>query len=76
MNPRVEASIKSQQTTLGGILCGLTVKLDAYKAKFPTPDAGGPIKRAEFIRQEMKSGIDERRQLASRKPKRPAKLSL
>ena len=64
---QVEDSIKSQQTTLGGILCGLTVKLDAYKEKFPSPDSGGPIKRAEFIRQEMKTGINELRKIGSKR---------
>jgi hypothetical protein len=70
----VEESVKSQQTTLGGILCGLTVKLDAYKEKFPSPDTGGPIKRAEFIRQEMRTGIDELRKIGSKSAKPPLKL--
>jgi hypothetical protein len=64
----VEEMIRGQHITIGGILCGLTVKLDSYKENFPTPDTGGPVKRAEFIRQDMKQGIEQIRKAGFRKP--------
>lgn len=44
-------------TVMGRTLCGLSVKMDAWQKKFPDMDTGGPMKRAEFIMQEMKQGI-------------------
>jgi hypothetical protein len=40
-------------TTLGGILCALTVKMDSWSRKFPNRSTGGPQKRADFIAAEM-----------------------
>lgn len=64
----VEEMVRAQHITIGGILCALTVKLDSYKENFPTPDTGGPVKRAEFIRQDMKQGIEQIRKAGFRKP--------
>ena len=51
--------ISSQHTSIGGALCALSVKLDAWNNLFPDPDTGGPGKRAEFIMLEMRQGIDK-----------------
>ncbi len=56
---KVEELIESYHTTIGGVLCALSVKMDAWARLFPKKDAGGPIKRAEFIMSEMKQGIDK-----------------
>ena len=42
---------------MGQTLCGLTVKMDSWNEKFPNMDTGGPMKRAEFLMQNMKQGI-------------------
>jgi hypothetical protein len=55
---KIEALIKSYHTSIGGVLCALSVKMNAWNRCFPTPSAGGPIRRAEFIMSEMKQGID------------------
>ncbi len=55
---RVEELIKNYHTTIGGVLCALWVKMDAFQRLFPKPDSGGPVKRAEFIMSEMKQGLD------------------
>jgi hypothetical protein len=55
---KVEALIKNYHTTIGGVLCGLTVKMTTWKALFPAKDVGGPVKRAEFIMADMKQGIE------------------
>ena len=56
---KVEDLIGSYHTTIGGVLCALSVKMDAWARLFPRKDAGGPVKRAEFIMSEMKQGIDK-----------------
>ncbi len=53
----VRKLIESYHTTIGGVLCGLTVKMNAWARRFPKKDVGGPMKRAEFIMSEMKQGI-------------------
>ncbi len=55
---RVETLIKSYHTTIGGVLCALTVKMGAWARAFPTKNTGGPAKRAEFIMTEMRQGIE------------------
>ncbi len=56
---KVEELIESYHTTIGGVLCALSVKMDAWAKLFPRKDAGGPVKRAEFIMSEMRQGIDK-----------------
>ena len=56
---KVENLIESYHTTIGGVLCALSVKMDAWARLFPKKDSGGPVKRAEFIMSEMKQGIDK-----------------
>lgn len=54
----LQSVIKSYHTTLGGILCSLSVKLDAWHRLFPKRDVGSPQRRAEFIMIEMRQGLD------------------
>ena len=56
---KVEALIKSYHTSIGGVLCALSVKMDAWSKLFPNPNAGGPMRRAEFVMTEMKQGIEK-----------------
>ncbi len=56
---KVEELITGYHTTIGGVLCSLSVKMDAWARLFPTPAAGGPGKRAEFMMSEMKQGMDK-----------------
>ncbi len=55
----VEKTIKSYHTTIGGALCTLSVKMNAWNRKFPTKRAGGPIQRSDFIMSDMEHGIDK-----------------
>lgn len=59
----VEDMISGYHTTIGAILCALSVKMDAWHALFPTKSVGGPVKRSEFILSEMKQGIESIRKL-------------
>lgn len=55
---KVKELIESYHTTIGGVLCALNVKMDAWARLFPRPDAGGPVRRGEFIMSEIKQGIE------------------
>jgi hypothetical protein len=53
----VRHQIESHHTTIGGVLCGLAVKMALWKSRFPQ-GGGGPQKRVEFIRSEILPGLD------------------
>jgi hypothetical protein len=44
---------------VGSVLCGLTVKMNAWASHFPSPRAGGPGTKCEFIMTEMRPGMSE-----------------
>lgn len=64
---RIEAVIKTFHLMMGGILCALTVKMDAWKALFPSPRAGAPGRRGDFILNEMRYGLKKIREFESSK---------
>jgi hypothetical protein len=55
---RMEKLIKNYHASIGGILCALSVKMNAWKRVFPSTAASGPVRRAEFIVSDMRQGID------------------
>lgn len=65
---KLQKVIKSYHTTLGGVLCALSVKLDAWHYLFPHKSAGGPQRRSEFIMTEMRQGMDKIKQLDTKAP--------
>lgn len=56
---RVRSQIRDYHTTIGGVLCALSVKMAAWSKQFPTSKSGGPVRRSEFILSEMKQGLDK-----------------
>lgn len=54
---KIEAVIKTFHTMMGGILCALTVKMDAWIELFPNPRAGAPGRRADFILGDLRNGM-------------------
>lgn len=56
---KLQRVIKSYHTSLGGVLCSLSVKMDAWHSLFPKREIGSPQKRAEFIMIEMRQGMDK-----------------
>jgi ribosomal protein S21 len=62
----VRTLIEQQHVAIGAILCGLTVKMNIFARLFPHDNAGGPVKRADFIQNEMMKGIDSMRELERR----------
>tara|TARA_R110000868_G_scaffold43803_2_gene146948 strand:- start:10358 stop:11413 length:1056 start_codon:yes stop_codon:yes gene_type:complete len=49
----------SSQKTVGGVLCGLGIKLNTWRERFPKSDVGGPIARAEMLFSEILPGLDK-----------------
>lgn len=56
---KVRKLISSYHVSLGGMLCALSVKLDAWAENFPNSDIGSPTRRIEFLRSEMRRGMDQ-----------------
>lgn len=54
----VKDIITSHHATLGGVLCGLAVKMARWQEKF-ADGRGGPMQRAEFLMSEMRQGIEK-----------------
>ncbi len=48
--------IASHHVTIGGVLCGLAVKMDLWKARFAR-GGGGPNRRMEFVKSEILPGL-------------------
>lgn len=65
---KVKELIESYHTTIGGILCALTVKMNSWAIHFPKSTGGGPVRRAEFIMSDMKQGIAEMRRMEDSAP--------
>ena len=57
---RVRRLVKEHHSTIGGVLCGLSVKMDAWDEKFGHIEKGSNVmRRAEFVMGEMRRGIDK-----------------
>lgn len=56
---QVREHVISSQKTVGGVLCGLGIKLGAWQERFPKSDVGGPIARSEMLFSEILPGLDK-----------------
>lgn len=52
---RIRDLIITHHLTIGGVLCGLAVKMNLWKLRFAR--GGGPVRRLEFIRSEILPGL-------------------
>lgn len=59
--------ITGHYTTIGGMLCGLHVKMSAWEAKFPR-GRGGPLSKADFVAGDFRHGMDVIARLQARAP--------
>ena len=50
--------ITGYQSRIGGALCALTVKMNAWASKFPTRRSGTPSGRADFVLSHILPGIE------------------
>ena len=65
---RVRSLIRDYHTTIGGVLCALSVKMAAWNKLFPNSKTGGIVRRSEFIMSEMRQGIDKIQQIEDSAP--------
>lgn len=65
---KVKELIESYHTSIGGILCALTVKMNSWALHFPVNTGGGPVRRAEFIMSDMKQGISQMQRMEASTP--------
>ncbi len=49
--------VEDNHTAIGGILCKLTVKMDAWTDKFPSRHTAGPSRMADFLMTDMRQGF-------------------
>lgn len=68
---KVKAYIEDTQIKVGSVLCGLTVKMNAWVLRFPNPKSGGPGAKAEFIMTDMRQGLAEIISIARGQPWTP-----
>lgn len=54
----MEAMIRGNHVTMGGVLCGLGIKMNAWNKRFPSPNSGSPQARAELIMSSMIPGME------------------
>lgn len=59
-----KAQVVANHANVGGIICGLAVKMQQWRAKFPT-DTAGPNRRAEFLKLEVRPGLEKIKELDS-----------
>lgn len=55
---RMQDRIRGYQTRIGGALCAVCVKMDAWKKTFPHEEAGGVSKRTDFVLSSMETGLE------------------
>ncbi len=53
----MKETIEAHYVTIGGVLCGLMVKMDSWENKF-AKGRGGPLSKADFIMSEMRMGMN------------------
>jgi len=53
---KIRALISAHHLTIGGVLCGLAVKMNLWKMRFGR-GGGGPQRRVEFIKSEILPGL-------------------
>jgi hypothetical protein len=55
----VKDVIENAHGTIGGVLCGLTVKMTAWEKKFPNPKSGSPGAKEDFLLTDIRPGLNE-----------------
>lgn len=62
--------VTAHHLTVGGVLCGLSVKMRMWDQRFgQTPEGAAVVSRSEFIMSEMRQGIDKIEEIEASAPK-------
>ena len=56
--------IPDYHTTIGVVLCGLTVKMNAWIDRYPNPRSASPISKGEFLMTDIRQGVANTRAIA------------
>lgn len=64
---KVKRMIESHHVTVGGVLCGLSVKMNSWQEQFGA--GGGLVRRADFVMSEMIQGIERIVKIEASAPK-------
>ncbi|MDA0229107.1 MAG: hypothetical protein O3B21_02855 [Proteobacteria bacterium] len=64
---RVRRLIESHHTTVGGVLCGLSLKMGAWENEIGW-ECTRPMQRAEFITSQMRSGLNRIKEIEDSAP--------
>ena len=67
----VRTLITSYHTTLGGVLCGLGLKMNTWVSHFPDSERGGLMAKAEVIMSSIRPGLEEIIRINQSGPKLP-----
>ena len=55
----VKTVIENSHGTIGGVLCGITVKMTTWEKRFPNPKAGSPGAKEDFLLSDIRPGLTE-----------------
>ncbi len=64
---KVKKLIHSHHATVGGVLCGLSVKMNSWSEKFA--NGGGLVRRGDFVMSDMMQGMDRISKIEASAPK-------
>ena len=59
----LEANVRKHHHNIGGVLCGLTVKMGIWEEMFPEKESASPSQIADFIKFHMKQGLETMREV-------------
>lgn len=65
---KVRSLIESHHTTVGGVLCGLWLKMSIWENQGGRRKRSGPVQRAEFIMSHMRSGMGRIKEIEDSAP--------
>lgn len=73
---KTEQIINGYRTTIAGVLCGLGIKINAWRERFPKRDAGSPQARAEFLISSIRPGMQAIQKIDRAMPLVPDNIGL
>lgn len=59
----ISAMVDTYQMEVAGVLCGLGIKTTEWRARFDTPDTGGPSARAEMLMSNLRPGLEKLKEI-------------
>ena len=73
---QMRRQIEENHASMGSVLCGVIVKMNAWKKEFPDNKMGGPATRIKFVTTELEPGLNKLKDLEHEARKRLGMRSL